>query len=85
VERAHIFENHPCEVCGKIYKTKDYLVNHVRAIHEPRRYVCDFPGCDKKFPVSNKLKIHRKIHTNNRDAVCKTCGMVSVLHQKLFD
>lgn len=84
IERAHTEESFPCETCGKIYKTRDYLINHVRALHMERRYNCDFPGCGKRFPVSNKLKIHRKIHFDMRDCVCKTCGMSFISNDRVL-
>ena len=45
-----------CTMCEKSYSTKNYLLNHIRQMHLPRRYKCH--QCLYEFPYSYMLKKH---------------------------
>jgi hypothetical protein len=59
VIRKHTNEyNHECEICGKKYKIKADLTNHVRFQHREQPIICDV--CGKTCRNSNLLYLHQK-------------------------
>ncbi|CRK95902.1 CLUMA_CG009348, isoform A [Clunio marinus] len=47
----------PCDICGKRFVSKRSLLLH-QNMHEERKFVCDFPGCQKKLKTKCNLKKH---------------------------
>ncbi|XP_051170854.1 zinc finger protein 3 homolog isoform X7 [Leptopilina boulardi] len=76
--KAHYTRKHTnespftCSYCGKQYKVKGDLSNHVRLYHEEKSLVCDI--CGKSCSNSNSLYTHKKrIHytPNYKCLICK--------------
>ncbi|WPG98169.1 transcription factor IIIA-like protein [Acrodontium crateriforme] len=40
----------------------------------PKRYICDFEGCDKAFDRPIRLETHKRSHTNERPFACMEKG-----------
>ena len=59
--------------CGKGFKSKKLLRDHMKSHSEERPYCCQEPGCDWRFSTSSKLRRHEKSHSESRNYVCKTC------------
>lgn len=38
-----------------------------------KKYICDFPGCLKRFPQKTHLDIHRRTHTGEKPYVSSQC------------
>jgi hypothetical protein len=89
VIRKHTNEyNHECETCGKKYKIRGDLTNHIRFQHREQPIICDV--CGKTCGNSNSLYVHLchrrmvsqanlddhilKQHEQREDAVCEECG-----------
>ena len=65
----------PCSKCSKTFPTKGQLGQHTPSHEDTRKFVCKFPGCDKKFKwkkgkrstklsVSSTLNCPRSLHTS---------------------
>ena len=67
-------EKVPCIHCGKLFGIA--LMNrHIQSQHtinEEKRFKCDV--CGKGFPVKDKLKDHKNIHTGEKPYKCKFCS-----------
>ncbi|KAJ8681518.1 hypothetical protein QAD02_017310 [Eretmocerus hayati] len=64
----------PCIYCGRRFLDKTSLMKHEQS-HlggESRTNVCDI--CQKCFPNSTELSIHRKNHDPDRKFDCEVCG-----------
>ncbi|CRK86715.1 CLUMA_CG000548, isoform A [Clunio marinus] len=46
-----------CDVCGKRFFTIQNLKMH-KFYHEEKNYICDYPGCEKKFKAKRNLSKH---------------------------
>ena len=49
-----------CESCGKKYKIRGDLTNHIRFQHHEKPVICDV--CGKTCGNSNPLYVHQKFH-----------------------
>ncbi|XP_063380556.1 zinc finger protein 98-like [Cydia fagiglandana] len=66
----HAFE---CHVCQKKFRSKHYVLTHIRQVHEKERnYQCEF--CSKAFFSKALLNEHLRIHTYERPYKCEDCG-----------
>ena len=63
-KRAHSSDEFPCPVCGKLFKHKSNLKDHVRLVHEKiRKYQCSL--CGLKFSERRYLRKHEQKHQLN--------------------
>ena len=61
IRAAHPAAPHMCEICGKIFKEKSYLIKHVRSKHvNPRSETCE--KCEKTFSQKGGLFNHDKFN-----------------------
>lgn len=71
-------QEHKCDECNKIFKSKSSLATHVKMIHERAcQQVCDI--CAKMFSSRSSLQSHyRSFHQYNaNEAVeCQVCGSI---------
>lgn len=51
-------KRHKCDVCGKTFKLKNTLKNHVFQHTGEKRFVCPF--CNRSFASSGNFYSHRK-------------------------
>ena len=65
--RTHNTIPFPCETCGKNFRTKRNLTEHITCVHlKYKGYKCEH--CGKGFPAKSKLKSHILcLHTPNED------------------
>lgn len=75
----HMKEKHPselrhvCSECGNKYKRKKDLETHV-GTHFPEQrklFHCKAENCVKSFISGSNLRVHMRIHTSERQFVCK--------------
>uniref|UniRef100_A0A8D8CUP5 Myoneurin n=1 Tax=Culex pipiens TaxID=7175 RepID=A0A8D8CUP5_CULPI len=63
-----------CDKCRVVLRTYELLKRHEKARHndeEERHFACSH--CTKKFRSASTLKVHQRIHTNERPYVCDIC------------
>ena len=66
--------NHFCQKCDKSFLRREYLLKHIKYIHENSeagKWICHI--CKKEFAQNGSLIIHVKNH-ENKDFYCNTCG-----------
>lgn len=63
--------NHECEICGKKYKVKADLTNHIRFQHREQPIICDV--CGKTCRNSNLLYLHQKFAHYKTEFECHIC------------
>lgn len=63
-----------CPHCGKRYKSKQILMQHVKRHTEVEKYPCE--KCPSKFKTWNELYYHKSVHTTERNFICQfeECG-----------
>lgn len=78
-----------CNECGKIYKHKNTLINHMR-LHTDKVIKCLI--CEKVFTVINKYEIHKLTHLGVSPYFCILCDQkftsnnsLKAHYQKHFD
>ena len=70
-EREHLQIRHPCDICGKIFSTRDVLNAH-RKLHTTENFKCD--QCDQKFKSNKYLYKHKQKHLGVKKFICAFCG-----------
>ncbi|XP_028904230.1 transcription factor IIIA [Ornithorhynchus anatinus] len=87
----HMNESHKeqleCEICGRIFKRKDYLKQHEK-IHQAEREVCRCPreGCGRTYTTVFNLQSHiLSFHEELRPFLCEHpgCGKRFAMKQSL--
>lgn len=68
------FSQYVCENCGKGYKQKRLLEEHMRSKHTGERvFKCDREKCDAAFFSMSSMRRHWKSHENG-EVTCEMCG-----------
>ena len=55
-------KQHQCPHCEKRFRLVQYLNEHIYTHTGERPFVCNYPGCNKRFRQAGKLSIHKKQH-----------------------
>ena len=67
-------ERMACYVCGVVLKNTKSLWEHVKMIHKKATSVtCPWPGCEKGFAKKHNLKIHMRVHSDEKPIKCDRC------------
>ena len=73
-----------CDLCEKVFTTKEGLRNHKFVIHEGKRYECTI--CEnEKFMTPETLKKHIRIVHDGILYQCETCGQILTTKKGLKD
>ena len=68
----HSEERFPCEICGQLYRSLNYLREHRRTHTAEPTYACD--RCPYKAKVARYLKYHiRYVHEGTQEHACDQC------------
>jgi hypothetical protein len=64
-----------CSVCKKTFSTLGNMRNHYLTIHQDYRpYICDYPGCNKKYSISSRYQVHKRTHEGKKPFLCQICN-----------
>ena len=57
-----------CPTCNKSYLRESHLQAHSRShlSYSDRPYVCDEPGCGKRFWTTQHLRVHNELHNGEK-------------------
>ncbi|XP_039441484.1 zinc finger protein 394-like [Culex pipiens pallens] len=70
---THRAANNPCDICGKLFKSKITLKKH-RLIHAEDRVYFPCSVCKKSLKSTAALRVHMRIHTQEKPHACHICG-----------
>ncbi|XP_075237530.1 uncharacterized protein LOC142333854 isoform X1 [Lycorma delicatula] len=60
-----------CEYCGKTFKRRNHLTQHINIHMNERKYVCNV--CQKGFNCRSSWNRHLNIHTHEKSYTCNFC------------
>lgn len=71
-----------CDICGAVLRSVKTLEDHFISGHNGLKpYACDL--CDKRFNKWRLLRLHKVVHSDQRNYICDQCGL-SFLHRCSF-
>lgn len=85
--KVHVARKHTddfkfsCETCGKKFKVKGDLTNHIRFSHKEQPVICDV--CGKTCLNSNSLYVHQKFAHYKAKYECQVCKRRMVTQENL--
>ncbi|KAK2582829.1 hypothetical protein KPH14_008914 [Odynerus spinipes] len=85
--KVHVARKHTddfkfsCETCGKKFKVKGDLTNHIRFSHREQPVICDV--CGKTCLNSNSLYVHQKFAHYKAKYECQVCKRRMVSQENL--
>lgn len=62
-----------CDVCKKVFKKKEFLMQHLKSHIGLRPFKCDEPTCNKSFSRKEHLLRHIVSHTGKKMFTCDVC------------
>ncbi|XP_055688900.1 transcription factor Sp3 isoform X2 [Lutzomyia longipalpis] len=62
-----------CDVCGKTFKRKEHLIQHLKLHAGLRPFKCEEVGCSKTFSRKEHLMRHVVSHTGKKMFSCEFC------------
>ncbi|VDN56713.1 unnamed protein product [Dracunculus medinensis] len=72
MEECRLLRMHECQQCGKRFKARGGLQQHIRIHSNDRPYQCRF--CPKRFTQKSHVDQHERIHTGSKPFSCQICG-----------
>lgn len=63
-----------CDVCRKVFKRKEFLMQHLKSHIGLRPFKCDEPTCNKSFSRKEHLLRHIVSHTGKKMFNCDVCN-----------
>ncbi|KAG5681894.1 hypothetical protein PVAND_011300 [Polypedilum vanderplanki] len=63
-----------CDVCKKIFKRKEFLMQHLKSHIGLRPFKCTEATCNKAFSRKEHLLRHISSHTGTKEFVCNVCN-----------
>ena len=60
-----------CDTCGKSFKFKSYLVQHIKTHSGVKPHQCNI--CEKRFNRKNNLVRHLRVHSSETPYKCEMC------------
>jgi len=73
-----------CAVCGVAYKERWQLRYHEKRHNGTAKDIkCHYEGCEMAFRHDSELRIHTRVHTDERPYLCDTCGYRARTQQQM--
>jgi len=72
-----------CEECDVGFKLRVHLKKHNLYRHSDL-YQCECRHCGKRFKDSSAVRLHERIHSNDRPFPCPTCGKTFKTRENLW-
>ncbi|KAL7033469.1 hypothetical protein ACKWTF_007598 [Chironomus riparius] len=63
-----------CDVCKKVFKRKEFLMQHLKSHIGLRPFKCEESQCNKSFSRKEHLLRHISSHTGKKEFTCNICN-----------
>jgi KRAB domain-containing zinc finger protein len=64
--------NLKCDLCQKVLSSTAHFAKHMKTIHKPKEFICDYEG--KTFNTKDKLRLHIFQHRKYYKISCNVCN-----------
>lgn len=86
IEHKHKGKTYECDICKKMFSTKDTIRYHILRVHAPltlRKFKCDL--CIKSYITESELRKHyNQTHHKGGHLMCSECGSTFLNNSQLM-
>ncbi|CAG0916590.1 unnamed protein product [Notodromas monacha] len=81
VHKTDHVQEFACKSCDKVFRRKDYLLNHMKSHSGKSLFTC--ATCGRQYTKKEKLCEHMNKHSSGATILCEVCGLEFMLRKDL--